>query len=187
MVTIFLVLLIGTAAAAESPEEIIRNRNDTVRRILDKAGDNVNDATRAELKDIINGFIDFRELSRLALGKYWDERTEQEKADFTEVFQKLIRNSSVKKLGAYKADKIVYEQAEITGDKAYVTTYAHKDKKEVEIIYKMHKLDGEWWVFDMEIDGASTVRNYRESFYKQIEKNSYADMYNKLVSKLEEE
>ncbi|MFQ5649689.1 MAG: phospholipid-binding protein MlaC [bacterium] len=173
-------------AANESPLALIKARNQKVETILDAAGDQVSDETKEQLKDVINSFIDFEELSRLALGKYWKERTAQEKRDFVNVFQQLIRNSSVKKLEAYKADRIVYEEPEINGDKARVTTVAHKKRKEVEVLYKLHKVGEQWKVYDLEIDGASTARNYRESFYKQIAKTSYQEMYNKLVKRLKE-
>ena len=169
-----------------SPAQLIKSRNEAVDKILASAGDNISQATKERLKDIINGFIDFRELSRLALGKYWKARTEQEKKDFTNVFQQLIRNSSVKKLEIYKADRIEYEAPEFSGKIAKVNTIAYKGRKQVEVLYKMHEVGSEWKVFDMEIDGISTARNYRGSFYKQIAKTSYKEMYDKLVKRLAE-
>ena len=174
----------GIAAVEESPVEIIKNRNKTVEEIIGNK-DEVKGETKERLKDIINSFMDFNELSRLALGKYWKERTKQEKRDFVNVFQQLIRNSSVKKLEIYRADRMVYEEPEINGSKAKVTTIAYKKRKQFEITYKMHKVDNEWKTYDMEIDGVSTARNYRDSFYKQIAKTSYKEMYDKLVKRLE--
>ncbi len=174
------------ALVAQDPVEIVRARNQTVERILEASGDSVSDKTREELKEIINGFIDFEELSKRALGRYWDERSEQERKDFVAVFSQLIKNSSVKKLEIYQADRLEYRRPQIRGSAADVTTIAYKDRKQVEIIYKMHKIGNEWRVFDMEIDGASTARNYRDSFYKQIAKTSYAEMYDKLVQRLNE-
>jgi len=175
-----------SAASTVSPLAVIKARNNTIKKIIDNAGDNIDDQTREKLKDIINELIDFRELSRLALGKYWKERTEKEKEEFTNVFRKLIRNSSVKKLEVYRADRIKYESPEIDGDKVTVTTIAYKGRKNVEIVYKMHRVDGEWKIYDMVIDGLSTARNYRGSFYKQIAKTSYQAMYDKLVKRLAE-
>ncbi len=174
----------GTAKPEDSLVDIIKNRNKMVEEIIGNQ-DEVKGETKEKLKDVINSFMDFNELSRLALGKYWEERSEQEKKDFTNVFQGLIRNSSVKKLEIYQADRIVYEEPEVNGGKAKVTTIAYKDRKDVEIVYKMHKVNDEWKTYDMEIDGVSTARNYRDSFYKQIAKTSYKEMYEKLVKKLE--
>jgi phospholipid transport system substrate-binding protein len=170
----------------KSPLELVKSRNETIENILEEEGDEVSAETKEKLKEVITGLMDFRELSRRSLGKYWDERSEQEQANFTDVFSKLIKNSSVKKLEIYQADKMVYEEPEIKGVKAKVTTIAQKKRKQVEIVYRMHMVGEEWRVYDMEIDGVSTARNYRDSFYKQIAKTSYEEMYNKLVKKLNE-
>ncbi|MFQ5628921.1 MAG: phospholipid-binding protein MlaC [bacterium] len=175
------------AGADESPLELIQARNETIKKIVDAAGDEVDDATREKLKDIINNMIDFRELSRRALGKYWAKRTDKEKDEFVDVFRRLIRNSSVKKLEIYRADRIEYSAAAVENDKATVATVAYKGRKNVEIIYKMHKVGDRWKIYDMVIDGVSTARNYRSSFYKQIVKTSYKEMYDKLVKRLGEE
>ncbi|MFQ5864771.1 MAG: phospholipid-binding protein MlaC [bacterium] len=171
----------------KSPVEVLKARNQAVEEILKTADDNVSPETKEKLKELINGIMDFNELSRLSLGKYWDRRTAQEKKDFVNTFSQLIRNSSVKKLEIYKADRLVYEEPEISGTKAKVTTIAYKKRKQVEIVYKMHKVGDQWLVYDMEIDGVSTARNYRDSFYKQIAKSSYEEMYAKLVKRLKEQ
>lgn len=189
LLTIILLLIVQTNKVLtfeDSPLDIIKNRNKAVEEIIG-AKDEVQGEAREKLKDVVNSFMDFAELSRLALGKYWKERSEQEKKDFVNVFQQLIRNSSVKKLEIYRADRMVYENPVINGSKATVTTIAYKDRKDVEIVYRMHKVKDEWKAYDMEIDGVSTARNYRDSFYKQIKKSSYEEMYNKLVKRLQEQ
>lgn len=177
----------ASGGSGADPTEIVRERNETVRRILDDAGDPVDDATRERLKDVINGLMDFRELSRRALGPHWDDRTEAEKREFVDVFRQLIRNSSVKKLGVYRADSITYRPPEIDDGEATVTTLAHQGRKRVEIVYRMHRVDGEWKAYDMVIDGASTARSYRDSFHRQITETSWEDTFQRLVRKLEEQ
>lgn len=170
-----------------SPEQVIRDRNEAVRAILDAEGDDVSPEAKERLKDIINDLMDFRELSRRALGKYWEARTAKERDDFVDVFRQLIRNSSVRKLSIYKADSVTYLAPEIRGDRADVTTLAYKGRKDVEIVYRMHRVGDEWKAYDMVIDGASTARSYRDSFYKKISQTSYEEMYESLVRKLAEE
>ncbi len=174
------------ADSEKSPVEIIKARNQAVDVILKGTDDNVSAERKEQLKVVINGILDFRELSRRALGKHWKDRSDQEKSDFVDVFSRLIKNSSVKKLEVYKVDRLVYEKPEINGKKAKVTTIAYKDRKQVEIVYKMHLVDTQWLVYDMDIDGVSTARNYRDSFYKKIAKSSYKEMYDTLVRRLAE-
>lgn len=173
--------LAAPAAAQQGPAEVIRSRNVAVEKILDAAGDPVSEATRERLKDVINGFIDFTELSKRSLGKHWEERTPVERQEFVDVFRTLVRNTSVRKLEVYEADRMDYPPAVVTGATAKVTTIAHKGTKAVTIVYHMHKLGNEWKAYDVVIDGASTARNYRDSFYREIAKTSYRAMYEKLV------
>ncbi len=181
-----LVALVVPAAAQQGPAEVIRSRNVTVEKILDAAGDSISAATRERLKDVINGFIDFTELSKRSLGKHWEERTPAEQQEFVEVFRTLVRNTSVRKLEVYEADRMDYPPAVVTGTTAKVTTIAHKGTKSVTIVYHMHKVGNEWKAYDVVIDGASTARNYRDSFSREIAKTSYRDMYEKLVKRAAE-
>lgn len=169
---------------ASAPDEVVRARNDAVKQILDAAGDPISEDTKEELKGIINGLIDFQELSRRALRRHWDQRTPEEQADFVEVFRELVRASSVQKLEVYSTDSITYEPAEVTGDESRVVTVAHKNRNHVEIVYLMHKVEGEWRAYDVLIDDSSTLRTYQDSFQRQINATSYDAMYTRMADKL---
>lgn len=183
-------LLWGGVAEAQtsssSPVAVVRERNERVQRMLDAAGDPISDATREELKDVINGLIDFEELSRRALHRHWDDRTPRERQEFIDVFRKLVRNSSVQKLEIYRADRITYRPAEVSGDEARVVTIAHEGGNQAEIVYLMHRTGGEWKAYDVIIDGSSTLRTYRDSFQREIRASSYTAMYNRMVERLEQ-
>ena len=182
-----LVVAASAGAAQQSPVEAVRSRNLAIQRVLEEQGDSVDDATKELLKDMINGLIDFQELSTQALGRYWDERTEGEQAEFVQVFRALVRNSSVQKLNIHRADSLVYLMPEIDGEEAIVTTIAHKDRRSLEILYRMHWTGGEWQAYDVVIDGSSTMRTYRDSFYREIRATSFGAMLSRLREKLAED
>lgn len=177
----------GAGATMQSPVDVIRSRNESVVEIVSAAGDEVSDETREQLKDVINGFIDFDAFSRRALGRYWDERTDQERSEFVSVFRQLVRNSSVRKLEVYQADRVEYQEPEARGENVRVTTVAYRGNRSVEIVYIMQQVAGEWKALDVVVDGASTTRNYRDSFYREIRRSSYEEMYAKLVRRLGQE
>lgn len=172
---------------APDPAEVVRARNEAVTRLLEAAGDSVDAATREQLKDVINGLIDFDELSRRALGRHWEARTEAERRDFVNVFRQLVRNSSVRKLGAYRADSVHYETPQIQGGDATVVTTVYRGDDSAQIVYRLHLVNGAWRAYDIVVDGASTVRTYRDSFAEQIRRTSYQEMYRKLVDRLQRE
>ena len=176
------------AAAQQGPAEVVRSRNAQVQRILQAhPGDTVRGPDRERLKDVINGLIDFNELSRRALGRNWDTRTDAQKAEFVSVFRELVRSSSVKKLGVHRADSVVYRPAQVNGTQATVTTVAWKDRKSAEIVYQMHQVGGEWKAWDVIVDGSSTMRTYRDSFTKEINSSGYDAMFARLKDRLAQE
>ena len=180
------VLIPLPGAGQVSPDEAVRTRNEAAQRAVDAAGDSISDEAREALKDVINGLIDFRELSRRALRRHWDARTPEEQDQFVDVFRNLIRNSSVRKLDIYQADSITYQPAETDGDRSRVVTIAYKGRSEVEIAYLMHRVGEEWMVYDVVIDDSSTLRTYQDSFQREINSTSYEAMYNRMVDKLAE-
>jgi len=193
VLTAFMTLATLTAATApssaqESPVDAIRGRNQAVKVILETVeGDSVFGETRERLKDEINGLIDFPELSARALGRYWNDRSEAEQGEFISVFRELVRNSSVRKLEVHEADSISYAAPEVEGENATVLTTAHKNDQSVEIVYHLLRRDSEWKAWDVVIDGSSTMRTYRDSFYREIRSTSFEAMLDRLKERLAEE
>ncbi len=178
-------LLVPVPGAGQvTPGDLVKARNEATQRAVDAAGDSISDEEREALKDVINGLIDFRELSRRALRRHWDERTPEEQAQFVDVFRELVRNSSVQKLSVYQADSVTYQPAETNGDRSRVVTIAYKGRNEVEIAYLLHKVGNEWKAYDVVVDESSTLRTYQDSFQREINSTSYEAMYNRMVDKL---
>ena len=176
------------AAAQQGPAELVRSRNQMVQEILRAhPGDTVRGPDRERLTNVINGVMDFEELSRRALGRNWDARTPAQRTEFVNVFRELVRASSVRKIGVHRADSITYRPAQINGNQATVTTVAWKDRRSAEIVYQMHQVGGEWKAWDVIIDGSSTMRTYRDSFTKEINSTSFDAMFARLKERLEQE
>ncbi|MDT8369173.1 MAG: ABC transporter substrate-binding protein [Longimicrobiales bacterium] len=184
LMALALVAVPAGAIAQSTPEAVVRARNETVSATLANVGDEVPESVREELKDVINGLLDFRELSRLALARHWADRTPEEQEEFIDLFRELVRNSSVQKLEVYKADSTVYEPASIEGDKATLVTRAFKGSSEIEIEYLMHRVDGEWLAYDVVVDGSSTMRTYRDSFIRELQSTSFEAMMRRMRDRL---
>ena len=66
----------ASAAAEDDPIAFLKGHDAEVQAILAEApADSLPPALREEIKKHINAAFDFRELSRLALGDYWEERS----------------------------------------------------------------------------------------------------------------
>ncbi len=148
-------------------------------------------------KDILRGTFDLRELAKIALDKYWSQRTKREQDRFVELLTQILEERSlfskeraVEKgegksyLISYKSQK--YLNKEQTD--AYVHTVIRLPKKnlKVDLDYKLKKTDGAWKIYDVVFDGASLVDNYRYSFGNIIKKQGYDELVRRMENKLKE-
>lgn len=179
--------------AQEAPEMdpvvLIQAKDRELQMLLARNRDtSVKEDLTPQIKLLINGIFDFDELARKSLGsKNWKELSSQKRERFTKAFRGMVENASVRKLEVYESDTTTYEKPEIEDDKATVVAHAMSDGVETILVYKLHKVDGRWKAWDLEIDDLSTYRNYREQFRKILETKSIDDLIALLEKKAKEE
>jgi len=139
------------------------------------------------LKDAIGAIFDFKEMAKLSLGQYWDERTTDEKNEFVQVFETLLENTYSKKIESYNNEKIVYLKETVEGDSSEVKSKVVTSKHdEYEIDYRLLNKGGKWVIHDVTIEGISLVANYRSQFDKIIRSEGYTALIKKLNTKRKE-
>jgi len=145
---------------------------------------------QATIKEVVNGFLDYRELGKRSLGQHWEARTKKEQEEFVSVLRDLIERNYVRQLRSNLDYEVVYRRQEVSGAEATVLTAVRIEKNkrvaETEILYKLREVDGAWFVFDIVTDGVSLIRNYRTQFNRIINKESYPALLKKMRRKLEE-
>ncbi len=167
-----------------------------------KTGANLSEAdkefNRQLKKDIIHGTFDIRELSRVSLGKHWNDRTDKERDDFVQLLTDLLENKAIlsKEQGkkksksqavyqiAYKAEKFINEDK----SRSFVKTsvYVKSEDVRVALNYKLKKEGTGWRIYDVIVDDASLVDNYKFQFDSIIKKSGYPDLVRRMQNKLTE-
>ena len=175
--------------ADEAPDrlEMMKARDQSIKEIVNSETKGETPVERDSLKAVVGDLFDFQEFSRLALGRYWKERTEAEQAEFTDLCRQLIEKNYADPKLYTKSDKIDYIGSELEGTKGLVKTVVYYKNEESSIDYKLHPVNGQWRVYDMVIDDLSITRSNRSQFYKEIRKTSFEGLVKKLKDKLQEE
>ncbi len=186
---LFVIGLFAIPAQAQSQEQQIRammqKRDREIKQAIKPLIDNPKTATeqqRQHAASLINDQIDFEEMGRQALGKYWADLTQAQRADFVDVFGTIVRAQSLGDLNAYNAD-VTYDQIKVDGDKAYVKTTASIEDKKLTVGYMLWRKDGLWWLYDIILDGVGTVEGYAISFQSFIRKRGFDKFMNSLYKK----
>lgn len=152
-------------------------------------------ANNAKIKrDIITGTFDLRELCRLALDKHWGGLSAAEQNNFVALMTDLLETKALfskeqtKTRGKaytvqYLGDTYLQEK---TRARTRTKVVVPKENVKVDIEYKMKKDPGGWKIFDVVVDDASLVENYRYQFDAIISKNGYGELVRRMQNKLKE-
>ena len=174
-----------TVVAPVDAISFLKQHDAKVQAILAEAtADTLPPALRENIKGHINAAFDFPELSRLALGTHWQERTPEDRDHFIQTFSGIIEEQNFDSfVQYYREGKITYESAERDGDTTVVVAKIPLQREEIEIVYKLHQVQKAWRVYDLVIDGVSTAEGNRRRYARYIEKKGYE----KLIAQLDKQ
>ena len=176
----------ATISVADSPMHALRAHDRAVQAILDSTtGDSLNSTVRKRIKNHINATFDFNELSKLSLGPHWVERSSAEQQHFVSVFSGIIQEQNFESfLRYYRESEISYRDQRIDSTLATVNALVPLKAEQVEITYHLHRVNGEWRVYDLLIDGSSTASGHRRRHNRYIAKYSYERLVQQLEKQL---
>ncbi len=192
---IFLALLLPTPGwATDSPLEAVRSAIERVVLVLnapENQGPPLRAKRLAQVSEIVRPLFDRREVARRTLGVYWRERTEEQRAEFIEIFTALVEQSygeTFDKQAQKYLDQVelLYDQETIDGNFAEVNTriFIPSQNKYFSINYRLHQVAEQWLIYDIIVENISMIRNFRTQFYRIIGKGSYEELVQKLQAKL---
>lgn len=138
---------------------------------------------RAKLEEIIGQRFDYAEMAKRTLAAKWKELSSEQQKEFVILFQQFLANSYVGNVDGYSGEQVEYLKEREKGKFAEVQTKVVSPKVQIPLDYRLLKKNGEWWVYDVVIDGVSLMRNYRGQFSRIINSSSFEALLDKLRSK----
>lgn len=159
-------ILLGAAASAQTrlaPTETVKEAVSQVLEILRQEGLS-REQRWAAIGRIINTRFDFRSMSQSVLATNWREATAEEKRQFVEYFSQYLEDTYRTKIEAYTNQRIEYVSEQVRKDRAIVDTEIVTDQARIPVTYRLKNNDGEWFAYDVVIEGVSLVSNYRSTF-----------------------
>jgi phospholipid transport system substrate-binding protein len=181
---------VAWATSSSSPLEVIRSAVQQAREVLENPAYQ-DEAHRRERMEkvwaVIEPYFDLHELSQRTLGVYWRERTPEEQREFVRLFTALIKQTYSSALTRYTSDiQFAFDQERVEGNFAEVDTRLINPslQKTIPMQYALHKVNGNWRIYDVVIENVSLVRNYRSQFNRILSHASYADLIEDIKKKI---
>ncbi|MBI4693075.1 MAG: ABC transporter substrate-binding protein [Gammaproteobacteria bacterium] len=165
-VAVFAGLIMAAAlavAAAAAPTEAVRTTTDRILGVL-KAPEGSRAQKWKDIGAIIDSRFDFRSMSQSILATNWRTATPAEKKQFVDFFSQYLEDTYRTKIEAYTNQRIEYVKESVQGDRAVVETLIVTDTAKIPVTYKLKLNDGEWFGYDVVIEGVSLINTYRDMF-----------------------
>ena len=174
----------GESATAAEIRQMLEQRDQEIKSILGE-GDDYTAEQRAQLKELVNGVIDFRVMGQRALGPHWEDLGEEQRDEFVSVFREVVRAQSMSDLGVYSS-AVTYDQIDVQRDSAFARTQTKYEGRTTPVEYVLERRGEEWRAEDIIIDGVSTVEGYARSFQTVVRKRGFDSLMKSLRKKRDE-
>lgn len=174
-------LALAPTALAASAEDFVKTKQTELMKLLKQGKPD------AEVDKVFDQVLDYRVLAEAALRDHWAERTDAERAEFTDLLAKLVRASYRKNLKKTLGYDVAYKGSEKGEDGEVVRTVATntKDAREepMSIDYVVRSQAASQHIVDVVTEGSSMVANYRSSFNRIMKKGGFAEVLKRMRKK----
>lgn len=153
------------------------------------------EANKKLKRKIIYGTFDIRELCRLSLGRHWHDLTRKQQNYFVDLMTKLLETKAIfsreqlkgeQKLYSLTYKSETYDNKEKTLATVVSKMRVPKEKLVLDITYKMIKTPYGWKIFDVIVDDASLLTNYKFQFDRIITTHGFNELIARMEKKLKE-
>lgn len=177
---ILLLAVSASPATADEPGLRLKSSIDRIIRILNdpilKKPENTLERRNLIFK-VVEERFDFVEMARRSVGDYWNKMSENEQRQFEVAFSSLLEGTYITKIEEFTNEEIIFESEKAKGERhCVVHTIIVSGKVSTPVDYSLHHVDGNWLVYDVVIEGASLVNNYRAQFSDSVLKGGFKSL-----------
>ncbi|HEX5363437.1 MAG TPA: ABC transporter substrate-binding protein, partial [Gallionella sp.] len=176
-------------ADAVSPEAMVKNTANEVMEIL-KSDKDAGNGDMHKLGDLVEEKIaskfNFNRISKMILGRYWNTASQEQQDRFIVEFRSLLVRTYSSALSKYRNQTIEYKPLRSApGDTSVKvrTQIIQPGGPAIPLDYSLENTDGNWKVYDVNIDGLSLVTIYRGQFAEELKQNGVGGVIQRLAEK----
>lgn len=135
------------------------------------------------IDSILAPHFDFERITQGALGQHWRQATPDQRLKLIDGFKQVLVRTYARSLLSYSGQEIRYLPLK-PGSKSNMVTVSTEVRDRgaapIPVDYRMHNSGGGWKVYDVVINNASLVGNYRSSFDTEIRQKGIDGLISKL-------
>jgi phospholipid transport system substrate-binding protein len=189
VITALVVIFFGTAAFAQSPNDVIQSATEELAVELEGRKAELAE-NKSELYALIDKMLlprfDRRYAAQLVLGRHWRTASAEQRDRFIDVFYSSLVRKYADGVLEFDQDRVelLPFRGDETKDRVTVKSIVQLENgTKVPVNYGMVHRDAGWLMFDVTIEGISYVRNFRTELNSEIQ----AKGLDAVISRLESE
>ncbi len=135
------------------------------------------------VESIVAPHFDFERITQGAVGQYWRQASPSQQKALVDAFKQVLIRTYARSLLSYSGQQIRYLPVKPGSRNSTVTVSTEVQQSgapPVPVDYRLYNSSGDWQVYDVVIDNASLVGNYRSSFAAEIRKGGVDGLVAKL-------
>ena len=171
---IFILTFTSTPLWSGEPGELVKS---VILKDISLKDGEITKERKLKLWEKISSSFNFEEMAKKAIGKYWRERSHEEKRELVELFTNNIKSAYIRETGPRFGEKI-FSLSEVQ-DNGYARVQVEfikktEDKKSADFFLLRKNL--EWRIYDVAFEGVSLVNNYHSQINSFLIKSSYEEL-----------
>jgi len=179
----------GSVQAADSAGEFIQNLGERALNVLqDKENTTYAEREFAFRNILVEGFH-LKTISRFVLGRYWGKATQEQREAYDDVFIDFIVRVYASRFDSYDGEVFEITQAlesEIEGDTIVRTQILRPSGgSPIGVDYRVRKIDGDYKVVDINVEGISMLHTHRVEFASVINRKGMDGFLEELRAQVE--
>ena len=164
----------GVADTGNDPGQVIATLGDKALAEIKKNA-SARPQMEANFKVLLETYFDVPSISKFVLARYWRVATEAERAEFTQLFERLVVQSYAARFSEYsgetfKVTNVVKDQPD-PGDAIVHSQIQAAGQEPVRADWRLKNLSGGYRIVDVKIEGVSMVQTFRDEFASVIRTN----------------
>ena len=181
VMALLLVAMAGLAQAAQDPRQLVQDTLDRMTTLIDQNRDQLNkdpEYARQLVREELVPLVDFKRITRMVMGDYFDDASRDQKYRFLDVFKNSRINTYASGVTLYQGQKIEVlpmREEDRKGNYARVRVQGTTDDGKVIPVYFTLFQDGDQWkVVNVFVNGLDLRAVYQAQFAQSMQQ--YGDL-----------
>lgn len=170
------------SASALQPSDHLKEAISQIQKILKDESLSAEDI-KVRVNEYVGNLFDFHEMGKLALGKHWDLNPSKQE-EFVYAFSGFLKRLYFSHMDKLKSATITIlsESTGVSKSQVKIELYA-RAAYEYELDINMHRIQGNWMIYDVSVGGISLVQNFRAQFARKLKHGSIDDLIKEIQGK----